>query len=123
MGPMGSFIFLKSTFGTGVLLASAWSMIGCKYCPFSMAVAKASNCPIVLPRSPSALPLGSPVSIVYVRVRSSPNDKISLAMALRKAALLATDIDLYGTKALSDKAVAFFNSLRVAFLKTHGVAD
>ena len=123
MGPMGSLIFLRSTFGMGVLLASPWSMIGCKYWPFSMALAKASNCPIVLARSPSALPLGNPVSVVYTVVKESPNAKISLAMALKNAALLATDIDLYGLKAVFAKAVAFFNSSSVAFLNTQGVSD
>src|SRR5210317_36281 len=120
---MGSLIFLRSTFGMGVLLASPWSIIGCKYWPFSIALAKDSNCPIVLARSPSALPLGNPVSAVYTVVKDSPNARISLAMALKNAALRATDIVLYVIKAVSARTVAFFNSSSVAFLNTHGVVD
>ena len=62
IGPMGINIFLKSGLGAGVLLGSAESIDASTQEPSTTKLAKFLNCPIVLPRSPFALPSGKPVS-------------------------------------------------------------
>ena len=62
IGPRGINIFLKSGFGAGVLSGSAVSMLASTQEPSATKFAKFLSCPIVLPRSPFALPAGKPVS-------------------------------------------------------------
>ena len=61
-GPNGTSIFLKSGLGAGVLSGIPVSMVASTHDPSSSNAANARNCPIVLPRSPFALPSGSPDS-------------------------------------------------------------